>query len=60
MIVTKGAATDPGPREWRCTRCHGGLLEAPDGLQCLADDRTFPFIAPGVPDFARADEALTA
>jgi 2-polyprenyl-3-methyl-5-hydroxy-6-metoxy-1,4-benzoquinol methylase len=52
IIVTRGAATGSGPREWRCPRCHASLLETPDGLRCTADGATFPFVAPGVPDFA--------
>jgi SAM-dependent methyltransferase len=53
IIVTSGASMDSAPREWRCPRCHGELVEAPDELRCPVDDATFPFLAPGIPDFAR-------
>lgn len=53
IIVTRGAGTDPGPREWRCPRCHGPLIETPDGVRCAADAVTFPFAGPGLPDFVR-------
>jgi SAM-dependent methyltransferase len=55
IIVTGGAATDPGPREWRCPKCHGVLVETQDMLLCRADAVAFPFVAPGLPDFARPD-----
>jgi SAM-dependent methyltransferase len=54
IIVTTGAAAQPGPREWRCPRCRGPLAGAEDGLRCPADGLEFRYTAPGVPDFAAA------
>jgi SAM-dependent methyltransferase len=54
IILTSGAGMGPAPREWRCPSCHGPLDETPDGLRCKADNVTFPFAAPHVPDFARS------
>ena len=51
LIVTEGAGADAGPPEWRCPRCHGELLEEDHELLCPADDLSFAFAAPGVPDF---------
>jgi hypothetical protein len=51
LILAKGAATEAGPREWRCPRCHGPLIESEASLRCPTDDSTFTFAAPGVPDF---------
>ena len=50
IIVTKGTG-EGGPREWRCPECHGELTAIDDGLHCAADDATYGFAAPGVPDF---------
>jgi SAM-dependent methyltransferase len=52
IVVTAGTAAEAGPREWRCPRCHGTLTHEPDGLRCPADQLSFSFAAPGVPDFA--------
>lgn len=34
IIVTNGAATQPGPREWRCPLCHAELTLEDDALRC--------------------------
>ncbi|HUA07058.1 MAG TPA: class I SAM-dependent methyltransferase [Solirubrobacteraceae bacterium] len=54
IIVTTGTGTDAGPREWRCPRCHGPLAEDEEGLRCASDHLSFPYAAPGVPDFVAA------
>jgi SAM-dependent methyltransferase len=54
IIVTQGATTEAGPREWRCPRCRGPLAEDGEGLRCQADHLSFPYAAPGVPDFVAA------
>jgi SAM-dependent methyltransferase len=51
IIVTSGAATLQGPREWRCPLCHGELTEQGDALRCARDGAAFGFAAPGVADF---------
>ena len=56
IIVTNGAATQPGPREWRCPLCHGELTHEDDALSCSPEGVSFGFAEPGVPDFvARAE-----
>lgn len=60
IIVTRGAGLAPGPREWRCPRCHGPLAETPEGLRCEADAVTFPLAGPGLPDFVRSTEQAAA
>jgi SAM-dependent methyltransferase len=50
MIVTGGAAGNPGTREWRCPICHGELTAEPEALRCSSDHVGFGFAAPGVPD----------
>jgi len=54
IIVTRGTGTGAGPREWRCPRCHGPLAQDEDGLRCPADQESFRYAAPGVPDFVAA------
>ena len=54
IIVTEASSGELGPREWRCPRCHGKLTPEADGLRCVADELTFAFAAPGVPDFFTA------
>ena len=56
IIVTNGAATEPGPREWRCPRCHADLTEADNALRCSREGISFGFTAPGVPDFVASRE----
>lgn len=52
IIVTQGAATDAGPREWRCPRCHGPLIAGDGTLRCPSDELTFGYVTSDVPDFA--------
>jgi SAM-dependent methyltransferase len=52
IIVTTGAATEGGPRDWRCPRCHGPLTTEGDVLRCRLDDISFGYVTPNVPDFA--------
>jgi SAM-dependent methyltransferase len=52
LIVTEASATQSHPAQWRCPNCHGPLTETEDGLNCDTDRLRFPFIAPGIPDFA--------
>jgi len=54
ITVTRGTGTDAGPREWRCPRCHGPLAQDEEGLRCPADQESFPYAAPAVPDFVAA------
>lgn len=51
LIVASGAGAWAGLPEWRCPHCHGELIEEDDQLRCLAEDLSFAFAAPGVPDF---------
>jgi hypothetical protein len=51
LIVTRGAAAEAGPREWRCPQCRGPLVSAAEGLRCPRDELTYGFAAPGVPEF---------
>jgi SAM-dependent methyltransferase len=52
IILTTGTG-EGGPREWRCPQCHGELTATDDGLRCAAENLTYGFAAPDVPDFLR-------